>query len=49
MRNNIEYTSYQYYLEIVNENFYKEFQVEAVLTKAIPAAEERIVALVQNG
>jgi ribosomal-protein-alanine N-acetyltransferase len=36
-------------LEIVNENFYKAFDVEAILTKAIPEATERISSLVQKG
>jgi len=36
-------------LEIVNENFYKTFDVEAILTKAIPEATERIVSLVEKG
>jgi [ribosomal protein S5]-alanine N-acetyltransferase len=33
-------------IEIVNENFYKTFDVEAILTKAIPDAVERIDSLV---
>lgn len=36
-------------LEIVHENFYKAFDVEAILTKAIPEATERITSLVQKG
>lgn len=36
-------------LEVVNENFYKEFDVKAILTKAIPGAAERITSLVQSG
>ena len=36
-------------LEIVNENFYKAFDVKAILTKAIPEATERITSLVHNG
>lgn len=36
-------------LEIVNENFYKVFNVEAIITKAIPDATERINSLLQNG
>jgi hypothetical protein len=36
-------------LEIVNENFYKAFDVESILIKAIPAATERISSLVQKG
>jgi ribosomal-protein-alanine N-acetyltransferase len=36
-------------LEIVNENFYKAFDVQAILTKAIPDATERINALVEKG
>jgi hypothetical protein len=36
-------------LEIVNENFYDAFHVEAILTKAIPTATERITSLVKNG
>lgn len=35
--------------EIVNENFYKAFDVKAILTKAIPDAIERITSLVQRG
>ena len=36
-------------LEIVNENFYKIFNVQAILTKAIPDANERCSSLVQKG
>lgn len=36
-------------IEIVNENFYKAFKVNAILTKAIPEAAERIASLLQNG
>jgi hypothetical protein len=36
-------------LEIVSENFYKAFDVKAILTKAIPDAVERIDSLVQGG
>jgi hypothetical protein len=36
-------------LEIVNENFYKTFDVKAILTKAIPEATERITSLVHKG
>ncbi|HYF82996.1 MAG TPA: GNAT family N-acetyltransferase [Clostridia bacterium] len=36
-------------LEIVNENFYKAFDVDAILTKAIPYATERTASLVQKG
>jgi ribosomal-protein-alanine N-acetyltransferase len=36
-------------LEIVNENFYKAFDVEAILTKAIPEATERTYSLLQKG
>lgn len=36
-------------LEIVDENFYKTFEVEVILTKAIPEATERIATLVENG
>lgn len=36
-------------LEIVNENFFRAFDVEAILTKAIPSATERITSLVQEG
>ncbi|MBU5437492.1 GNAT family N-acetyltransferase [Tissierella sp. MSJ-40] len=35
-------------LEIVSENFYKVFDVKAILTKAIPEATERITSLVQK-
>lgn len=36
-------------LGIVNENFYRAFDVKAVLTKAIPEAVERIAALTKMG
>lgn len=36
-------------LEIVNENFYKAFDVEEILTKSIPDAAERITSLVKKG
>lgn len=36
-------------LEIVNEYFYEAFEVEKILTKAIPVANERISALIKNG
>lgn len=36
-------------LEIVNENFYKAFDVKAILTKAIPENIERIAALSKMG
>jgi len=36
-------------LEIANENFYMAFDVEAILTKAIPDANERISSLVKMG
>ncbi len=36
-------------LEIANENFYKLFDVEAILTKAIPDATERIASLARKG
>jgi hypothetical protein len=36
-------------IEIVNENFYKAFDVDAILTKAIPDATERIASLVEKG
>ena len=36
-------------LEIVNNNFFEVFEVEAILTKAIPEAKERICSLGQNG
>jgi [ribosomal protein S5]-alanine N-acetyltransferase len=36
-------------LEIINKNFYKAFNVEAILTKAIPAATERINSLTKKG
>lgn len=36
-------------LEIVNKNFYKAFNVAAILTKAIPDAKERIASLTHNG
>lgn len=36
-------------LEIANENYYKAFKVNAILTKAIPEAKERIDSLLHNG
>ena len=36
-------------LEIVNENFYKAFDVEAILTKAIPEATQRVISLIKKG
>lgn len=36
-------------LEIVNENFYKAFDVKAILTKAISDAIERATSLVKKG
>jgi hypothetical protein len=36
-------------LEIANENFYKAFNVKAILTKAIPDATERIATLERMG
>lgn len=36
-------------LEIVNENFYEDFEVQIIVTKAIPAAVKRISSLTQNG
>ncbi|MDF2671940.1 MAG: hypothetical protein K0R09_205 [Clostridiales bacterium] len=36
-------------LEIANENFYKAFDVQAILTKAIPEDTQRINSLLQNG
>jgi hypothetical protein len=36
-------------LEIADENFYKAFDVEAILTKAIPGATERISSLIKKG
>ncbi len=36
-------------LEIASENFYKAFEVEAILTKAVPGALERIASLRKNG
>lgn len=36
-------------IEIVDENFYKSFDVEAILTKAIPSATERVSSLIQKG
>lgn len=35
--------------EIASENFFKAFDVKAILTKAIPEATERIASLLQNG
>ncbi|HWT76134.1 MAG TPA: N-acetyltransferase [Mobilitalea sp.] len=36
-------------LEIANSYLYEAFQVEAILTKAIPGAKERITALMDKG
>lgn len=36
-------------IEIVSENFYKVFDVKAILTKAIPGATKRVASLVQKG
>ena len=36
-------------LEISNENFYKAFNVEVIITKAIPDSAERITSLVRIG
>lgn len=36
-------------IKIANENFFKAFNVEAILTKAIPDATERIYSLIHNG
>lgn len=36
-------------LEIVHENFYKAFDIKAILTKAIPDSTERVTSLLQNG
>jgi hypothetical protein len=36
-------------LEISNEHFYKAFDVEGILSKAIPSANQRITSLLQNG
>lgn len=36
-------------LEIINGNFYKAFDVKAILTKAIPESTERTAALVKSG
>lgn len=36
-------------LEITNEKFYEAFDVNAILTKAVPEAAERIASLIQKG
>jgi predicted solute-binding protein len=36
-------------LDIANDNFYEAFEVEAIPTKAIPEAVQRIASLVDNG
>ena len=36
-------------LEITNQNFFKAFDVESILTKAIPDATERIASLEREG
>jgi hypothetical protein len=36
-------------LDIINESFYSLFDVKSILTKAFPAAKERVIALKKNG
>ena len=36
-------------LDIVNQNFYKAFEVDAIFTKAVPEASERISSLIHKG
>ncbi len=36
-------------LQIVNENFYKAFEVDSILTKAIPHSADRIASLKNKG
>ena len=36
-------------LQITNEHFFRAFDVKAILTKAVPAAAERIAALKETG
>lgn len=36
-------------LEITNKEFYNLFDVKAILTKAIPEAQERVISLKKNG
>lgn len=36
-------------LELINDNFYNIFKVDSIITKAIPEAQERIVALKNKG
>jgi RimJ/RimL family protein N-acetyltransferase len=36
-------------LQIANQHFYRDFQVDWIYTKAIPAAKERIIALQEMG
>ncbi|MFA5522830.1 MAG: hypothetical protein WDA24_00585 [Tissierellales bacterium] len=36
-------------LEITNESFYSPFNVKSILTKAVPAAKERVISLKKNG
>ena len=47
-----EYEKKQYIdeiLQIANQDFYKAFEVELILTKAIPEAIERIASLKSRG
>ena len=47
-----KYENHEFIREIideVNENFYDAFEVEDIITKAIPEAKERIYALKEKG
>lgn len=36
-------------LDLVNDNFYDDFEVKHIITKAIPVAKQRVVALKEDG
>lgn len=36
-------------LNIINDNFYDDFEIENIITKAIPEAKHRITALKDRG
>jgi [ribosomal protein S5]-alanine N-acetyltransferase len=36
-------------LNVINDNFYEVFKVQSIITKAIPQAEQRIIALRNSG
>lgn len=36
-------------LNVINDNFYEGFEVQSIITKAVPEAEQRIIALRNSG